>query len=134
MAKYTTTLFLAAMVGFGCTIADEDRCPSGLYWDGDIMACRLIEDSPEGGLDAGDDGYLAPCSGAEECEDYAADYCLYDPTKPQEPGICVFQNCEAGTCPAESQCCDCSLFPATLCLPDVVLSDPVLEAACECTP
>ena len=65
--------------------------------------------------------------------DYEADYCLYDPTK-DDPGICVFQDCEAGTCPAESLCCDCTLFPVTLCLEDGVLSNPALEAACDCTP
>ena len=133
MPKYLTLATLTVAFVFGCTIDDDDRCPGGLYWDDIIKACRLVEEEPDGGPDAGDDGYLSACNSQEECAAYEADYCLYDPTK-DDPGICVFQNCEAGTCPGESLCCDCTLFPVTLCLQEGVLSNPALDAACECTP
>lgn len=134
MPKYLTLTILAVALLFGCTIDDEDRCPSGYYWDGKIMACRVVEEDA-GAVDAGDDGYLAQCRSQEECDVFESDlYCLYDPTK-DEPGICVVQGCEtAATCPDDTLCCDCTVFPVTVCLAEVVVDGTALEAACECTP
>jgi hypothetical protein len=132
MLKHVFPVILATLFVLGCTIDDEDRCPGGLEWDPDILACREIADASAG--DAGDDGYLTPCDGPGECDAYEADFCLYDPAG-TVAGICVLQGCGEGTCPTDSLCCDCSgIGYPVICIPEAAVTGSLLETSCTCTP
>ncbi len=133
-----------------CTMDDEDRCLSGYDWDPDGLTCRKIERDTDTGpaevaQDAGGDsgatgnsdsdlptGYLETCGVQEDCAVYEADYCLINPTEPEQ-SVCVTQNCTPGNCPEGSMCCDCSAltYPA-MCLPDEALVDSPLATMCDC--
>jgi hypothetical protein len=133
MPKCLTAIIFTAIYLFGCTISDEDRCPDGLEWNGDIQVCQEIQELPDGGTgDASAGGYLEPCEGNEDCASYEADYCLYNPMG-DDPGICLLQDCTAGSCPEDSLCCDCSgMMAPFICLPEQVAEDPEIEKYCDC--
>lgn len=41
------------MLFFGCSIADEDRCGDGLWWDESVQACRPVDTDTSAGSDTG---------------------------------------------------------------------------------
>jgi hypothetical protein len=127
---FCTTAFL---VTASCSIANDDRCPSGYFWKDDYMSCLPIVDSgtdtdtdtdtdtgTDGDTDTENDGGSLDDSGAPKpgfgiectdesaCEDYLADYCIVSPLAPTEPGYCTVENCSASDCPDGWQCCDCT--------------------------
>ena len=138
MPRYFVLLILTAICLFGCTIDDEDRCPDGLEWNSSVQACQDPVVLPDAGADGGfpdagaDGGFLAPCGGHPDCASYEADYCLYDPTG-DDPGICLVQDCTAGSCPQDSLCCDCSALAMPLiCIPEAIITGSALDT-CDCT-
>jgi len=135
-------LLIAIISAFllSCTIADEDRCVSGYSWDAELQSCRKdtpldteTESATDTALDSGSDtdadggpgtdqdtgpeGFGASCTkDGTECAGYdIANYCLYNPMKPTEGGICTIKDCSPGGCPGQYQCCDCSI--AIACIP-----------------
>ena len=95
------------------------------------MACQEPADLPDAGGDASAGGYMEPCSGPGDCDAYEADYCLFDPSS-DDPGICLYQDCDVDSCPAESVCCDCSnLMMPVICLPEAILGGTALDT-CNC--
>lgn len=121
-----------------CTIADTDRCIEGYTYDPEVTSCREDE-APDTGADGDgdgdvdldanvgpdahadtedpDSGFGIPCTtNGNECDGYHADYCLLDPFKPSEPGICTRKDCKPGECPSGYQCCN--IVISVVCLPD----------------
>jgi hypothetical protein len=128
MPRYLVLIILTANCLFGCTISDEDRCPDGLEWNSTVQACQEIQVLPDGGADG---GYLAECAGNEDCASFEADYCMYDPFG-DDPGICLYQDCTANSCPAASVCCDCSvLMMPVICIPEAIIGGSALDT-CDC--
>jgi hypothetical protein len=128
MPRYFVLLILTAICLFGCTIDDEDRCPGGLEWNADVQACQEIKDLPDGGADG---GYWEPCESNADCASYEADYCMVNPMS-DEPGVCLFQDCDPTSCPQDSLCCDCSvLMMPVICIPEAIITGSALDT-CDC--
>lgn len=123
-------LSVCSMALTGCSISDDDRCVDGMQWDDDYKSCVVAEPGDSDDADsqsdsaatADSDAQFSACTGAADCSTDPTDYCLLDPTHPDQPGICTIDECTTGSCPAGSLCCDCSgnpliPFESALCIP-----------------
>ena len=89
----------------------------------------------DAGADAGVEGLGEPCTQTGgECEGLEADFCLYNPTAPDE-GSCTTTGCLEDGCPASYTCCDCTdatYFFTDLCAPSEYASMlPLAGCTCE---
>ena len=104
--------FLGAcfLVMSACVIDDEDRCPSGFYWDNDLKSCLQEEEEEDAGgcvIEEGN-GLGEECMEDADCADYVADFCQTNPLTPDAPGFCTVTNCSPADCACEYSCCDCT--------------------------
>ena len=109
-------LLLAILFIVGCDIPASERCGEGdkFEWNPESRKCKLRDtDTSDGGTgDSGTDGDLPsglgePCTKQEECEGFEANHCNARDVRPN--GYCSIKDCQPGECPAEYQCCDCTV-------------------------
>ena len=91
-----------ALLFFGCTIADEDRCPDGYEYRSDEKICYFIEDAgteDDGGGGEPGEGFWKACENDDDCADTDASYCALIPG---EEGNCTYRDCDtlADGCPS----------------------------------
>ena len=89
MRKIGLLCFVYVFALFGCTIADEDRCPKGYEYLAKDKFCYLIVDASEEEEDAGEtgdagdlpEGFWKECETEGDCADNGeADYCIISGT------------------------------------------------------
>lgn len=125
-----------ALLAWGCTIADDDRCPKGLIYLPEDKMCLLPEEDagPEedGGPDPGE-GFWQTCTSITECEEVGLDFCV---AMPNEDGNCTYTDCESlpDGCPAGYICCNCTAFDfigEAICGPES-WRDSFIDTQCDC--
>ena len=143
--KHAQVIILLVLAPFatGCSVSDDERCENGMYWDDEYKAC-IIETDTGTGIETGTEPDTSsaandvgtPCADNADCPLPPADYCLLDPTHPNDPGMCTIDNCSSGDCPEGHLCCDCTTvtlvpFPSPLCLP-TANTDQLTPLGCVC--
>lgn len=136
---------LFALLSFGCTISEEERCAEGYTWDTTYRLClqEKIDDSEKIDTEPQANGVGTHCFEDSDCTslELEVNYCLIDPMSPETGGMCSVWECEAINCPGPYSCCDCTATGspavptgAPFCLPIdyvSVVESPSVGCTCE---
>ena len=133
MRPINLMLIIATAAVFGLTACFYDPDRSKIAEEEDAGAedagpvdAGAASDWPWSGLG------MACTEGGQECVEYDADYCLSDPSYPDEPGRCTVKQCDLKGCPDLYQCCDCSLLGMEImCVPESYAE--MISAYCQCS-
>jgi hypothetical protein len=141
MQKICLLYLAGAFLLFGCTIDDEDRCPSGYEYITKDKICQQIVDAGEE-EDAGDpgdagelpEGFWKTCGSEGDCAGSDADFCV---AMPGEGGNCTYTGCDpdVAPCPSGYICCNCTAFAfigEVLCGPVAWADSSFMSSQCDC--
>jgi hypothetical protein len=143
MQKICLLYLAGAFLLFGCTIDDEDRCPSGYeYIVKDKICFLIVEDAgEEPEEDAGEEpdgslpeGFWDTCNSEGDCSNPDADFCV---AMPGEDGNCTYTGCDPDVdpCPSGFICCNCTAFSfigEVLCGPAEWADSAFMSSQCDC--
>ncbi len=116
----------------------SDSTPQGGAGAGSDQGGSDQGGSGQAGSGTGTSNYRSSCETNDDCADGDATYCLRDPAKPDQLGLCTILNCAAGECGESFKCCDCSdsamlatIFVESRCFPDAS-AEEISEYDCVC--
>jgi hypothetical protein len=142
MRRSCLALGLMCLVGqlvVGCSISDNDRCPSGYVYVSATKVCALVTDaalvaapgdssSPKVS-EAGGASFGASCAASTDCTSATANYCLQLPGS--TAGYCTKAQCTTD-CPSGYKCCNCAALSLVACLADADVT-AVAAMGCSCS-
>ena len=137
MRKICLLSFTWGLLFWGCSLSDEDRCPSGYEYKPDDQFCYKIVDGGDG--DSGpvsEENFGQECQTDGDCSGGNALYCAIPFN--EDTGECVYTDCHGGDpeCPAGYFCADCRQssiqeLQMTMCLEDSWKEAGFIQTQCD---